>query len=137
MCCRSRTISSLNSCTSLVPDPSEDVVAQDRPDGYWLEAFYFDKDAKYPDLVGYGLGTKEQRASITLYLNPKNAEYVFAQFAGYSVVDAFAPPVLLASKNGFPSLFNRWISPLLWLSETLPGMALTTVCLWFCVSDSG
>ncbi|EJD34921.1 hypothetical protein AURDEDRAFT_154969 [Auricularia subglabra TFB-10046 SS5] len=61
------------SCTALVPDPTETLVAQNLPDGYWLEAFYFHKDDKYPDLIGYGLGFAEKPATITHFINPKNS----------------------------------------------------------------
>ncbi|KAL0570157.1 hypothetical protein V5O48_011812 [Marasmius crinis-equi] len=63
-----------SSCTPLVPDPTETLVAQNLPDGYWIEAFYFHKDDKYPDLIGYGLGFEKKPASITLFVNPKNID---------------------------------------------------------------
>ncbi|KAI0325062.1 hypothetical protein GY45DRAFT_1438646 [Cubamyces sp. BRFM 1775] len=70
-----------------LPDEREVVVAEDLPDGYWLEAFYFDKDAVYPDLIGYGLGLEGKPATITLYVNPKNApnSYTDASWAAVAI----------------------------------------------------
>ncbi|EPQ54179.1 hypothetical protein GLOTRDRAFT_139544 [Gloeophyllum trabeum ATCC 11539] len=76
MCCRYRVqaITEVNSPqgTPLVPDATEILVAQNLPDGYWLEAFHFHKEAKYPDLVGYGLGFEDKPSTITLFVNPMN-----------------------------------------------------------------
>ncbi|KAL0575873.1 hypothetical protein V5O48_006095 [Marasmius crinis-equi] len=65
----------LSSSPPLIPDPNEILIAPNLPDGYWIEAFYFHKDNKYPGLIGYGLrvGLENERANITLYINHKNA----------------------------------------------------------------
>ncbi|KAI6025448.1 hypothetical protein EDC04DRAFT_240280 [Pisolithus marmoratus] len=48
----------------------ENLVATDLPDGYWLEAFPFSTTiGPRPDLVGYGLGTANQRSDIKLFQN--------------------------------------------------------------------
>ncbi|KAI8970758.1 hypothetical protein BD414DRAFT_233610 [Trametes punicea] len=62
-----------SNCNPILPDPTETLVAHDLPDGYWLEPFYFNNDDVYPDLIGYGLGAKDKPATITLFVNPKNA----------------------------------------------------------------
>jgi hypothetical protein len=72
-----------NSCTPLVPDPTETLVGQNLPDGYWLEAFYFHKNDKYPDLIGYGLGSEDTPSSITLFVNPQNLQYVDGAWLNY------------------------------------------------------
>ncbi|KLO06155.1 hypothetical protein SCHPADRAFT_946343 [Schizopora paradoxa] len=43
-----------------------------RTDGYWIEAFPFKADNKVeaPDLIGYGLGTKDLNSKIKLFSNP-------------------------------------------------------------------
>lgn len=52
----------------------ENLIATPLPDGYWLHAFPFSKDAKLPDLIGYGLGFEGKPAAIKLFVNPGNAE---------------------------------------------------------------
>ena len=54
------------------PSFTEQVVANQLPDGYWLEAFPFTIDDGPPHLVGYGLGTSDTTSKIKLYLNPNN-----------------------------------------------------------------
>ncbi|KAH9885080.1 hypothetical protein C8Q73DRAFT_718341 [Cubamyces lactineus] len=66
--------SSKLTCKTLIPNPREALVAHNLPDGYWLQAFHFHKKDEYPDLIGYGLGFQDKSATITLYINPKNAE---------------------------------------------------------------
>ncbi|CDO68224.1 hypothetical protein BN946_scf184913.g14 [Trametes cinnabarina] len=62
-----------SSCNPITPDPTESLIAQNLPDGYWLEAFYFNSSDRYPDLIGYGLGAQGKPATITLFVNPKNS----------------------------------------------------------------
>ncbi|KAI9061804.1 hypothetical protein FKP32DRAFT_1677740 [Trametes sanguinea] len=60
-------------CNPIIPAPNEVVVAENIHTGYWLQAIYFHKDDRYPDLVGFGLGTEQRPATVTLYVNPKNS----------------------------------------------------------------
>ncbi|KAF7292250.1 hypothetical protein MIND_01252400 [Mycena indigotica] len=73
MCCSHR-LAEASAPGQLVPNPTEIVVGENLPDGYWLQAFYFHRDDLFPDLVGYGLGTAKEPATIMLYVNPKNQE---------------------------------------------------------------
>ncbi|KAJ7579945.1 hypothetical protein C8J56DRAFT_833992 [Mycena floridula] len=50
----------------------ESLVATPLPDGYSINTFPYSTSAEFPDLVAYGLGTKNIPASINLFLNPKN-----------------------------------------------------------------
>ncbi|KAF7354080.1 Aldos-2-ulose dehydratase [Mycena venus] len=54
-------------------DEKEVVVATPLPDGYWLQAFHFQKSSAFPDLIGYGLGFAEKPAAIKLFINPTNS----------------------------------------------------------------
>ncbi|KLO16290.1 hypothetical protein SCHPADRAFT_914154 [Schizopora paradoxa] len=53
---------------------AKQVIESSRSDGYWVEAFPFsskdDQDA--PDIIGYGLGTKDTASKIKLFRNPHN-----------------------------------------------------------------
>jgi hypothetical protein len=73
MCCNSHSNSDIAS-NSTSDHIDETLVATPLPDGYWLNAFPFSADAKFPDLVGYGLGFEGKPASIKLFINPKNAK---------------------------------------------------------------
>ncbi|KAL7278519.1 hypothetical protein ACG7TL_007518 [Trametes sanguinea] len=66
-------LSSAGLCNPIIPAPNEVVVAENIHTGYWLQAIYFHKDDRYPDLVGFGLGTEDRPATVTLYVNPKNS----------------------------------------------------------------
>ncbi|CDO68076.1 hypothetical protein BN946_scf184788.g7 [Trametes cinnabarina] len=61
------------SCKPITARSNETIVAENVHTGYWLQAIYFHKDDRYPDLVGFGLGTEDKPAAITLYVNPKNS----------------------------------------------------------------
>ncbi len=45
-----------------------------RTDGYWVEAFPFctSGNTDAPDIIGYGLGTKDSASKIQLFFNPYN-----------------------------------------------------------------
>ena len=42
-----------------------------RPDGYWVEAFPpHAGSTKYPNIIGYGLGTSAQKSEVQMFVNP-------------------------------------------------------------------
>lgn len=42
-----------------------------RPDGYWIEAFPFRSGmTKFPNIIGYGLGTYDLKSDIQMFVNP-------------------------------------------------------------------
>ncbi|KAF7984115.1 hypothetical protein HWV62_16736 [Athelia sp. TMB] len=73
MCCNAHSkAASANDAPAQHVD--EQLVATPLPDGYWLHAFPYEKNAKLPDLIGYGLGFAGKPASIKLFENPKNTK---------------------------------------------------------------
>ncbi|KZP26872.1 hypothetical protein FIBSPDRAFT_781712, partial [Athelia psychrophila] len=73
MCCNSYSnAATANDASAQHVD--EHHVATPLPDGYWLHAFPYEKNAKLPDLIGYGLGFAGKPASIKLFENPKNTK---------------------------------------------------------------
>ncbi|KAI9065003.1 hypothetical protein FKP32DRAFT_1675136 [Trametes sanguinea] len=110
------------SCNPITPDPTETLVAQNLPDGYWLEAFYFKTTDRYPDLIGYGLGFQDKPATITLFVNPKNSpnlgatqwEPIPIQTMDFPVAMSFADltgdgynDIVICDRYG-PTMDNLW-----------------------------
>ncbi|KAJ8082437.1 hypothetical protein PM082_008292 [Marasmius tenuissimus] len=73
MCCNCFSLADPAN-TSKADHVDESLVATPLPDGYWIEAFHFNRDDKVPDIVAYGLGFAGKPASIKLFINPLNAE---------------------------------------------------------------
>ncbi|KAJ7588972.1 hypothetical protein C8J56DRAFT_1164578 [Mycena floridula] len=57
---------------SCATDADESLVATPLPDGYWINSFPYSTSAEFPDLIAYGLGSKNVLAPINRFLNPKN-----------------------------------------------------------------
>jgi len=97
----------------------ESLVATPLPDGYWLNDFPYSKDAKFPDLVGYGLGFEGKPSSINLFLNPKNVnsegwKVTEVQSLDFPVAMTYADltgdgfnDIIICDRYG-PSMGNLW-----------------------------
>jgi hypothetical protein len=75
MCCNSQSqLAPANESKS--DHVNETLVATPLPDGYWIHAFPFLTDSKYPDIVAYGLGFEGKPATVKLLWNPLNVKWV-------------------------------------------------------------
>jgi hypothetical protein len=60
----------------------QEKVQDNRPDGYWIEAFPFKVGDRIPFLIGYGLGTSTAHSNIEMFLNPYNPDYPYVPAIG-------------------------------------------------------
>ncbi|KAI8970759.1 hypothetical protein BD414DRAFT_427330 [Trametes punicea] len=118
-----------SNCNQITPDPTETLVAQNLPDGYWLEAFYFHKDDRYPDLIGYGLGANHKPANITLFINPKNSRLPNVSYWMPVVIQTMEFPVAMS----FADLTGDGYNDIIICDRYGPTMKE----LWDAVKDNG